>query len=121
MPAREIAIAEVVEEESPSTRPTRFCDPGDLADRNHTQSFRSIAASGIGRQLLRAIRQLEHGPNAVDLETFPGRSRTWFMYSPEAPASEWRIPFWLDPVLRATSHLPRVAWKSTLTVHLVRK
>ncbi len=61
------------------------------------KAFAQIAASGIGRHLLRAIRQLEHGPNAVDLEIFPGRSRTSFMYPLEAPASEWRILFWVDP------------------------
>src|SRR5204863_209794 len=36
---KEIVIAGVVGRESPSTRPTRYCGRGDLADRNHTQGF----------------------------------------------------------------------------------
>ena len=59
-------------------------------------AFADIAASGIGRDLLKAIRELEAGPNYVDLERTSASSRFWILYPKTPPASAWRIVFWFD-------------------------
>ena len=60
------------------------------------RAFAEIAASGIGRDLLKAIRELEAGPNQVDLERTSATSRFWILFPKTRPASDWEIVFWFD-------------------------
>ena len=60
------------------------------------RAFAEIAASGVGRELLMAIRELERGPNQVDLERTSATSSLWIMFPKTYPANEWRVVFWFD-------------------------
>ena len=60
------------------------------------RAFAEIAASGVGRDILKAIRELEAGPNQVDLARTSATSRFWTLFPAGRPASDWQIVLWFD-------------------------